>query len=174
MPEYRKTHTAGNYLILFLFLLLALPCQPQLSAADNNTEKDISVWMDAFSGYAIGGYDPVSYFTRREAVPGLEEYQYDFRDVYWKFENVGNLEAFKRHPYIYRPQFSGYDPFALAKNRTIQGIPTLWVIHKNKLYFFHNIIHRRLWLDQEDEIIEKATAAWPKLSRKLLRRIELD
>ncbi len=162
--------------ILGFFLALSftsLFLSPQVGASED-MEKDISIWMDAFSGYAIGGYDPVSYFTRREATVGIEEYQYDYKDVYWKFENKGNLEAFKRHPYIYRPQFSGYDPFALAKSRTIQGIPTLWAIHNNKLYFFHNIINRRLWLDQKDDIIDKATVAWPKLSKKLMRRIELD
>ncbi len=168
---YRVLRTIFSFCLAFM---IVFPLTTELARSDRVSDKDISIWMDEFSGYAIGGYDPVSFFTRRKAVLGYDEYQYDYKDIYWKFENSGNREAFKRHPYVYRPQFSGYDPFALAKNRTIQGLPTVWAIHENRLYFFHNIINRRLWLDQKDEVLRKAALNWPKLSKKLISRIELE
>lgn len=155
--------------ISLVFLILS----QILCIAETHAEQDdpVVVWMDDANGFAIGGYDPVAYFTRRKAVLGSEEVQYDHKDIYWKFENIGNREAFKRYPHIYSPQFAGYDPFALAKGRTIRGLPTLWDIYKNKLYFFHNIIHRRLWVDDKDKVIRQAHDAWPTLSKNLLRRI---
>lgn len=164
--ESKKSTFTSLISLIFLNLLL-------LSAAIAEEKDPVVVWMDEANGYAIGGYDPVAYFTRRKAVVGSDEVQYDHKDIYWKFENVGNREAFKSYPQIYSPQFAGYDPFALAKGRTIRGLPTLWDIYQNKLYFFHNIIHRRLWVDDKDKIIRQAHDAWPKLSKNLLRRIKV-
>ncbi len=168
----KQVSVVKNYAFLILMLLI-LSHVVNASNAQAEPNDPVVVWMDDANGYAIGGYDPVAYFTRRKAVLGSEEVQYDHKDIYWKFENIGNREAFKRYPHIYSPQFAGYDPFALAKGRTIRGLPTLWDIYQNKLYFFHNIIHRRLWVDDKDKIINQAHDAWPTLSKNLLRRIKV-
>ena len=67
-----------------------------------------SAWQDYSSGFAIGGYDPVAYFTRGRPVPGREGIEHSWGGTYWRFENTGNRDAFAKHPGVYAPQFAGY------------------------------------------------------------------
>ncbi len=128
-------------------------------------------WADPATGFAIGGYDPVSYFTRRRAVLGQFDYQHSYEGVAWKFENIGNKEAFEKFPHIYSPQFSGYDPYALIQGKLARGLPTLWIIHNDRLYLFDNIINRRLWMDDKSRFIQKGKRVWPNMSKDLVKPI---
>ena len=133
---------------------------------------EVNVWQDPMTGYALGGYDPVAYYTRGEATPGSSDHQYYFNGVTWKFENIGNKDAFIKTPYVYHPDFAGYDPYALLKGRTAQGVPTLWVKYKRRLFLFHNIVNKHLWTQEKEKHLEEADKIWPKLSKTLLSPIK--
>ena len=59
----------------------------------------------------------------------------DTRGVF-RFRNQGNLAAFAANPDVYAPQFSGYDPIALARGIALEGNPLEWEIVGQRLYLF--------------------------------------
>jgi hypothetical protein len=130
-------------------------------------EEGPAIWFDAATGYAIGGYDPIAYFTHRSASQGRYDIEYSWRGSVWKFRNAGNRAAFERDPTVYAPRFAGYDPYDIAEGRIVAGLPVLWDIHRNKLYFFQNVIKKRIWAEDPDGVLQRAERRWPKISRSL-------
>lgn len=143
---------------LLTLALLALAGAPQAAPI---------TWRDAATGFAIGGYDPVAYFTRRKPVPGRPEHQLVWRGASWRFENQGNLDAFRRDPLTYAPRFAGYDATGVAEGRTVAGSPIIWALHDGRLYLFHDAVNRRLWTKDPEPQLAQALKCWEVLSRDL-------
>ena len=57
---------------------------------------------------AIGGYDPVAYFTQGKAVKGSEEYPHQWRGATWHFKSEEHRAMFASNPEKYAPQYGGY------------------------------------------------------------------
>ena len=121
-------------------------------------------WQDASTGLAIGGYDPLAYFTKGEPRAGRDGVELTWGGAIWRFLNTGNRDAFKRHPLVYAPRFAGYDAYALTLGRTTPGHPRIWVRHEDRIYLFHNAANRRLWQGDRDKAIEIAEKKWPVLA----------
>ena len=126
-----------------------------------------SAWQDYSTGYAIGGFDPVAYFTRREAAPGLEGIEHRWGGMYWRFANTGNRDAFAKFPNIYAPQFAGYDVLSVSKGLSVQGNPALWDIYQRKVYLFADKKNLLAWKRNQDQIIAAARANWSALGDNL-------
>lgn len=94
------------------------------------------VVTDRYSGLAIGGFDPVAYFTDGQAMPGLPEFELSGEGAVWRFRNEGNRASFAAHPEIYGPQFGGYDPVDLGRGVALAGNPRLWLVAGQRLYLF--------------------------------------
>ena len=146
-------------LISFFFAVLAMP--------HASAKEGPAVWQDAATGYAVGGYDPIAFFTRGLAIEGQYGIEFAWRGAVWKFRNEGNRLAFERDPAVYAPRYAGYDPYSLAEGRIVQGLPTLWRIYENKLYFFQNVINMRFWAEDPKGVLALAERRWPKMVRKL-------
>ncbi len=86
-----------------------LPLSRPIFAA--TTERIVS---DPGSGLAIGGFDPVAYFTDAAPRLGSSDFELSFAGVVWRFRNEGNRAAFIANPEVYMPRFGGYDPVAVA------------------------------------------------------------
>jgi len=118
-------------------------------------------WFDPATGLAIGGFDPVGYFTDGSAIAGKAEHERIWSGLAWRFMSEGNREAFDSHPEIYAPQFGGHDPVALARGRVVLGNPRIWTIRGGRLYFFHSLEARSVWDETVDaDLIAKADARW--------------
>ena len=124
-------------------------------------------WRDPATGVAIGGFDPINYFTHGKARRGSADHEWVWRGATWRFANSGNRAAFARNPTVYAPQFAGYDVTAIAKGTTVTGHPSIWAVRKNRLYLFHDPVNRRMWQKDPDGVISRATKAWKELSRGL-------
>ncbi len=124
-------------------------------------------WSDPATGYAIGGYDPVAYFTRQRAVRPNRRLEVYWGGVSWNFENSGNQRAFRRSPQIYAPRFGGADPYMLSRHKAVLGSPALFDIFEGRLYLFHNSDNLRRWQRHRKAFIIQARQFWPKLSREL-------
>ena len=92
------------------------PFSPSWAATDNQLA------VNATTGLAISGFDPVAYFTEGKALFGRAEFELMEGSV-WRFNNEGNRGAFEKNPEVYAPQFGGYDPVAIGRGRSVQGIP---------------------------------------------------
>lgn len=112
-------------------------------------------------GAAIGGYDPVAYFTDSEPVMGREEHSLEWKGAEWRFANAENLEAFRADPEAYAPQYGGYCAYAVSKNYTASISPNAWTIHDGKLYLNYNRIVRGLWSTNIPGRVSSADANWP-------------
>jgi hypothetical protein len=64
--------------------------------------------VDRHTGLAIGGYDPVAFFTDGRPMVGNPAFEL-------RFCNIDNRAAFAPQPEVYLPQFGGYDPAGVAQ-----------------------------------------------------------
>src|ERR1700744_6399290 len=62
------------------------------------TERVIT---NRYSGLAIGGYDPLSYFIDGNPELGLADFEVAQGGAVWRFRNEGNRDSFTAHPEIY-------------------------------------------------------------------------
>lgn len=124
------------------------------------------VISDLWSGAAIAGYDPVSYFVDLNPKPGRADLQFEHAGNLWQFSNAGNLEAFREHPDAYIPAFGGYDPVALASGVIVPGSPRHFLVHDGRLYLFRREENRDLFRNTP-KLAGDATRLWPELSRQL-------
>lgn len=159
----RRFAAAAPRLLARTALWLAL-CVPGPGAI---AHADPRVWQDPATGLAIGGYDPLAYYTRETAAKGDEDHELRWGGAAWRFLNPGNRAAFERHPAVYAPRFAGYDPYALADGRAVRGLPSLWARRGERVYLFANPGNLRLWKESPDALIARAEANWPALATGL-------
>jgi hypothetical protein len=125
--------------------------------------------VNADTGLALSGYDPVAYFTNRQPELGKVGLETTFDGAVWRFHNVGNQAAFKDHPDVYQPRFGGYDPVGIARNRSVPGNPLVWVIANEKLYLFYSDKERQAFLAAPARVLEAADRLWPEVRRTVGR-----
>ena len=125
--------------------------------------------VNAGTGLALSGYDPVAYFTNRRPELGKASLETTFDGAVWRFRNVGNQAAFKDHPDVYRPRFGGYDPVGIAHSRSVPGNPLVWAIVGEKLYLFYSDKDRRAFLAAPGPTLEAAERRWPEIQRMIGR-----
>ena len=120
------------------------------------------VQVDAATGLAIGGYDPVAYFVDHRPRLGLPRFEFVWSQTIWRFVNEGNLAAFREAPEIYAPQFGGHDARALADDQLTPGDPKVWAVYGERLYLFYSPARRFSWLVAPDAYIRNAEQSWDK------------
>lgn len=126
-----------------------------------------AAWQDPMTGYAIGGYDPLAYYTHGEPRTGEDAFELSWGGAVWRFTSSGNMDAFKRHPSVYAPRYAGYDPYVIARGKTTPGQPTIWVRDGDGIFLFHNAANRQLWLEDRDALLELAERKWSELADSL-------
>jgi YHS domain-containing protein len=136
----------------------------QLRAA--TTERVVT---DYHTGLAIGGFDPVGYFTNSDAKVGRGELEVRYAGATWRFVNEGNLAAFVAHPEVYIPMFGGHDPMGVARGVAVPGHPEVWLIAGERLYLFRNAQSRQAFLAEPERFIEMATKEWPDVESSLVQ-----
>ena len=116
-------------------------------------------YLDA--GVAIGGYDPVAYFTRKRAVPGSPAYALMWKGAIWQFASRRNRDLFEANPYAFAPQYGGHCAYGVAVGMVVSGDPTAWDIRDGRLFLTHSQVIHRAWKMDADAHIEDADANWP-------------
>jgi hypothetical protein len=125
------------------------------------------VVVDRHTGLAIGGFDPVGYFTDGKVLSGKGEFEYSLAGTVWQFRNLGNRAAFAAHPEIYMPRFGGYDPVAVARGVGVAGNPLYWLVHGQRLYLFYSKDARAAFTADAARIITEADSMWPSVQLTL-------
>ncbi|WP_420582496.1 YHS domain-containing (seleno)protein [Reichenbachiella sp.] len=118
--------------------------------------------FDTYSGVAIQGYDPVSYFVADKAKMGSEEYQYEWKDAKWYFVSEENKNAFIANPEMYAPQYGGYCGFAVNAGFSAGADPTSYIIQDEKLYLFNGAEVKAEAQAGGSEFFETANNNWNK------------
>src|SRR5882757_768821 len=117
--------------------------------------------VNRFSGLAIEGFDPVSYFTENQAVLGLPDFEAAEAGAIWRFHNEGNRASFMAHPEVYGPQFGGYDPVDIARGVVVAGNPRFFVISAQRLYLFSREDNRDAFAADPERFLYEVGKRWP-------------
>jgi hypothetical protein len=119
--------------------------------------------VDHVTGLAIGGVDPVAYFTDGSMQLGSPDFEAAALGAVWRFRNPDNRSFFLAAPNVYAPQFGGYDPVDVARGVAVPGVPRLWLIHDKRLYLFSREESRDAFAAAPDQVVHGAVTAWPAL-----------
>lgn len=151
----RSTYIAGRLALLALLCVLV----PSKALTEER------FWVDNSTGLALGGFDPVSYFTHVMPRYGSEEHEYVWKSVTWRFENKGNLAAFKRDPEIYAPQFGGHGSVAIGRGHQTPGNPRIFLVSQGKLYLFYSDLNKAAWQGMAEAQRAVAETIWKQMIR---------
>ncbi|MES0872234.1 YHS domain-containing (seleno)protein [Pseudovibrio sp. SCP19] len=111
-------------------------------------------------GYAIGGTDPVAYFTENKPVQGKAEFTAQYDGVTWKFSSAENRDKFVADPVKFAPQYGGWCAVGASFGSKLETKPELWDIVDGKLYLnAHDGAVKRMQ-SRTIETITNADANW--------------
>ncbi len=125
------------------------------------------VVADRHTGLAIGGYDPVAYFTDARPVPGDPAIETMAQGVVWRFANPDNRVFFVQRPDVYAPRFGGYDPVDVARGKPVAGNAQLWLVVGQRLYLFYRESNRDAFAADPARYLGVAEKNWPDLRDSL-------
>ncbi len=130
---------------------------------------DERIVVNADTGLAISGFDPVAYFTDGAPKFGRPDTELSLAGTVWRFRNEGNRAAFADHPDVYMPRFGGHDPVAVARGTWVAGHPQFWAVVGGRLYLFYSDAARAAFAADPGRIIEAAERKWPEVARTIGR-----
>lgn len=128
--------------------------------------SDPSVYTGIVDGVAVGGYDPVAYFTAHRPVQGSSKFTYRYKGAEWRFSSEQNRALFVANPDHYAPQYGGFCAFAAARNAKASGDPQAWKIVDGKLYLNYSQDVKKQWEADTPSEIARANQNWPALSHR--------
>ncbi len=119
--------------------------------------------VNASSGLALKGYDPVAYFEAGKATAGDSQFSYQWNGATWQFSSAANQELFAQSPESYAPQFGGFCSFAVSKGVTADISPSAWHISDGALYLFADENVKTDWVAAIDEgSMQASEDSWSK------------
>lgn len=110
---------------------------------------------------ALGGYDPVAYFSNGKPTPGSADVSADWDNATWRFSSEANKQAFLANPEKYAPQYGGFCAYAVSQGYTASADPQAWSIVDDKLYVNFNKAVRGLWNLRRSHYIKEGDKNWP-------------
>ena len=125
---------------------------PALSVEPTNTNG---------TGYAIGGYDPVAYFSDGEPVKGSPDFKTEWNGAVWLFASAEHRDKFASAPEKYAPKYGGYCAWAVAEGYTATINPDVWQIVDGSLYLNYSRFVKLRWQANKRANIARADANWP-------------
>ncbi|MEM9088276.1 MAG: YHS domain-containing (seleno)protein [Cyanobacteria bacterium P01_F01_bin.53] len=139
----------------------------ETAAADGSLDNIISPTPKVYAkdGIAIGGADPVAYFTEETFVEGSPDFSHEWQGVTWQFASAENRDLFASAPEEYAPQYGGHCAWAVAARNTLVPIdPNAWSVVDGKLYLNANKKVQSNWDKDRAGFIAQADEKWPALS----------
>ena len=143
-------------------LAAALVLSPLAAQAKSN-----EIYTGWLSSSAVGGYDPVAYFTEGKPVAGNSAITHQWKGTTWRFSSEKNRDLFKAEPAKYAPQYGGYCAWAVSQGYTAKGDPNHWKIVGGKL--LPELRRQACSANWEQDIpghITNANRNWPKVLEK--------
>jgi len=146
--------TRRSTLVLLATIPAVTAVKPAFAAAPEIFQK---------MGFAIGGVDPVAYFTQGQPVEGKLAYGVRWHGVKWVFAQAANRDTFEADPTRYVPRFGGYCAYAASKGYLADTVPEAWTVYEGKLYLNASLRARELWLQDIPGHIAAAEKNWPAI-----------
>lgn len=134
------------------------------AAAMSVSADEITTFTKA--GTAIGGTDPVAYFTAGKPVAGKDEFTAEYDEVTWKFSSAENRDKFIADPAKYAPQYGGFCAFGAAMGFKVPVVPEAWSIVDGKLYLNNSLKVQERFEQDIPGHIKNATLNWEIIKDK--------
>jgi YHS domain-containing protein len=117
-------------------------------------------------GVALGGYDPVSYFTLNKPQQGVAAHAQVHKGSTFWFASEENRKLFTANPEKYAPQFGGYCAFGVARGGyKVSTQPDAFAVVDGKLYLNYNGEVQKLWQKDVPGFIATAEKKWPEAAK---------
>ena len=116
---------------------------------------------------AIGGYDPVAYFTPGKALKGRKELSRSHRGVAYYFASEENRKRFAEAPEKYVATYGGWCATAMAKGEKVEIDPTNFKVTNGRLFLFFKAFYANAlkdWNKDEPNLTVKADANWKRIA----------
>ncbi|HAV63572.1 MAG TPA: hypothetical protein DCY13_14545 [Verrucomicrobiales bacterium] len=123
------------------------------------------VYLDK-QGVALGGYDPVTYFTVGEPGAGDPTIEATFGGAKYHFVSQENRATFEKDPVKFVPAYGGFCGYAASVGKVRPADPLLWSIVDGQLIVQHTKGAVGLWTKDVAGNKSKADANWPNLVAK--------
>ncbi len=138
-------------LVALIALTLLLP---SVAAAGNQSGLYVE------NGLALGGYDPVAYFTMESAVKGTDQHTVEWGGAVWHFANREHADLFAADPEKYQPRYGGFCALGVAKGTRMRPDMTAWEIHDGQLYLYFSPQVAETWQQDREGHQANADAFW--------------
>lgn len=132
-------------------------------AAHAKSPEIYTAWLSAA---AVGGHDPVAYFTDGKPVAGNPSITHQWKGATWRFASERNRDLFRARPEAYAPQYGGYCAWAVSQGYTAKGDPNHWKVVDGKLYLNYDANVQKNWEKDIPGHISRADRNWPQVLQK--------
>jgi len=137
---------------------------PVLGGALANSGSLVSdIVVDPLTGVALSGFDPVSYFTEDEPLPGSADFELFWKGVPWYFATEANMEIFSKYPEVYAPAYGGHGAMGVARGFLSDGNPQIYKVLDQRLYLFYSFSNRKAFELSEKTALLKGLKNWQEL-----------
>ena len=139
-----------------------------LAALVSNTALAGDQYIDD-TGYAISGYDVVSYWdleqvpiggTQPAPLAGDATITAEYNGATWAFANEANRDRFLEDPAAFIPVYDGHCAYGVAQGGKVPGNPLLWRIVDDRLYLNITARVNTWWEDDIPGFIVRSETIW--------------
>ena len=117
---------------------------------------------------AIGGYDPVAYFTEGKARRGEARFDVMWDGSVYRFASEENRQRFMSAPERYAPRYGGWCAYAVSQGYLAEVDPVDgWTVRDGRLYMNWDSYVKKQWLSRVEGYIARADESWPRLKEAL-------
>lgn len=122
--------------------------------------------MRKMSSVALGGLDPVSYFSKSAPEEGRPEFAAQHAGRDYLFASADNRARFLSDPEAFLPQYGGVCAYAMARGGNAPGDPRVYDVIGGRLYLNASTTIRAKWIVNPSGEIERADARWRTAGRQ--------
>ena len=112
---------------------------------------------------ALGGYDPVAYFTLGKATAGKTEFSAVHEGATYRFASAAHRATFVTIPARYLPQYGGYCAYAASQGYKADADPKAWHVIDGRLFVNYNASVAKSWAAKSADYIKAGDANWPRV-----------
>lgn len=112
-------------------------------------------------GYAVSGYDVVSYHSAGAPVVGDDAYTYEHAGAVYRFASADNRDLFASDPEAYAPAYGGFCAYGAANGYKVPTDPLAYRVVDGQLYLNVNSRVQQIWEGDIPGYIRGADNNWP-------------
>ncbi len=114
-------------------------------------------------GVAIQGYDPVTFFTKRNPIHGDAKFTSSYHGATYLFASAEDKAKFDKDPAKYEPQFGGYCAYGVTKGKAVEvEIDAFQIVGGRLLLQYDKGIRDKFAKDPESSL-KLADQKWPEV-----------